>query len=65
MRTKTAGLLLILSVFAFACGKEEQKETKASQSGETATSVGTKAETANAEEAPKNLLVMQYYALPG
>jgi len=66
--TKITGLLLILSVFAFACDKEEQQDKKAANSGQTSTPIGSKAETttvANVEKVPRNLLVMQYYALPG
>ena len=32
MLTNTSALLLILSVFAFACGKEEQAKTEAARS---------------------------------
>ena len=62
--TKTAGLLVILSLFVFACGKEEQAKTSPTE--ETSTSVATETTVgAAAEEVNKNLLVMQYYALPG
>ncbi len=68
MLTKTTGILLILTVFAFACDKGQQAAPESESSDETTRSVTTKTDTATVTTAPKvakNLVVMQYYALPG